>query len=49
MRLVLFDVRIVDEPHVLMHIEIEQWPGLPSRFRHDKVVERIVLRDKISM
>lgn len=32
-------------PHVLMHVEAEERPGLPSRFRDDEVVECIVLRE----
>jgi hypothetical protein len=37
---------VVTVPDVVVHVEVEERPGLASRLRDDEVVEGVVLRDR---
>lgn len=37
---------VVTVPDVIVHVEVEERPGLASRLRDDEVVEGVVLRDR---
>ena len=44
-RFVLLDCRVVYDPDVIVHVEVEERPALAARLRHDEVVERVMVRD----
>ena len=45
MGLVLLYPRIVDNPHILVHVKLKQRSALPPRLRHNEIVERVVMRN----
>ena len=42
-RLVLLDRGIRQQAHIVVHVEVEERPRLPSRLVHDEVIEGVVL------
>ena len=42
-RLVFLHCRIREQPHVIMHVKVEQRAGFATGFVQDEVVERVVL------
>ena len=43
-RLILLYRRIREQPHVIVHVKIEQRPRLPARLVHDEIIEGVVLQ-----
>lgn len=44
--LVPFLRRVVQHPHIIVHVKAEQWSRLSSSLVHNKVVESVMLEEK---
>ena len=43
MRFVLLHGRVGEQPHIVVDVKVEQWPGLAARFVDYKVIKCVML------